>query len=97
MSDAVHSFRARKARASAFVWFAVDRAECSGRQRDPTARGSVLLLRGRPPTTIAGRLVAHVLFRAGVVERRELFAAQSHDLRLQAAMALDPVADFRRV
>ena len=45
----------------------------------------------------AGGLIAQRLFRAGVIKGRKLFTAEFHVLRLQAAMAVDPVADFGRV
>jgi hypothetical protein len=38
-----------------------------------------------------------LLFRTGIVKGRELFTTQRNVVRLQAAMAVDPVADFWRV
>ena len=72
----------------------VNRSECGSRQPE-SGRAEESERRHRPIGR--SRLVADVLFRAGVVERRELLAAHRHDVRRQAAMPLDPTADFRRV
>src|SRR5579863_4159237 len=52
---------------------------------------------GTPQATTAPRGNAPGASAAEIVERRELAAAERFDLRGQAAMPVDPAADFRRI